>query len=246
MLRLGAANFHWRLKSWQAGAVAFSSSRTIRRRPSSSWISSRRAAMHVDLAADGDEGLRRRSRADYAVMTIDRMLPGIDGLAVIRRLREDGIAHAGPDRQRARRGRRSRARPARRRRRLSRQAVRVRRIAGARRGARAPQRHRGQGDRLARRRSRARPGVTHGQSRRPGRSSCCRANSRCSNIWSATRARSCRGRCCCSMSGICISIPRPTSSTSMSGASAARSTSEQAYPLIHTIRGVGFCVRAPR
>src|SRR5204863_802859 len=29
--------------------------------------------------------------ADYAVMTIDRMLPGIDGLTIIRRLRQDGI-----------------------------------------------------------------------------------------------------------------------------------------------------------
>ena len=46
----------------------------------------------VDLAADGDDGLRRARSADYAVMTIDRMLPGIDGIAVIRRMREAGIA----------------------------------------------------------------------------------------------------------------------------------------------------------
>lgn len=45
----------------------------------------------VDLAADGNEGLRRGRSADYAVMTIDRMLPDIDGLAVIRRFRKDGI-----------------------------------------------------------------------------------------------------------------------------------------------------------
>jgi len=45
----------------------------------------------VDLAADGNEGLRRGRCADYAVMTIDRMLPDIDGLAVIRRFREDGV-----------------------------------------------------------------------------------------------------------------------------------------------------------
>ena len=44
----------------------------------------------VDLAVDGDEGLSRARSADYAVMTIDRMLPGIDGIAVIRRLREEG------------------------------------------------------------------------------------------------------------------------------------------------------------
>jgi two-component system OmpR family response regulator len=45
----------------------------------------------VDLAGDGNDGLSRGSSADYAVMTIDRMLPDIDGLAVIRRLREGGI-----------------------------------------------------------------------------------------------------------------------------------------------------------
>src|SRR5438093_7938810 len=45
----------------------------------------------VDLASDGNDGLKRGSSADYAVLTIDRMLPDIDGLAVIRRLREGGI-----------------------------------------------------------------------------------------------------------------------------------------------------------
>jgi two-component system OmpR family response regulator len=46
---------------------------------------------HVDLAVDGREGLSRGRSAEYAVMTVDRMLPDIDGLAVIRRLREAGI-----------------------------------------------------------------------------------------------------------------------------------------------------------
>jgi two-component system, OmpR family, response regulator len=45
----------------------------------------------VDLAVDGDDGLSRGRSAEYAVMTIDRMLPGIDGIAIIRRLREEGI-----------------------------------------------------------------------------------------------------------------------------------------------------------
>ena len=45
----------------------------------------------VDLASDGNDGLSRGSSADYAVMTIDRMLPDTDGLAVIRRLRERGV-----------------------------------------------------------------------------------------------------------------------------------------------------------
>jgi two-component system, OmpR family, response regulator len=45
----------------------------------------------VDLADDGEDGLDRARSAGYAVMTIDRMLPDIDGIAVIRRLREEGI-----------------------------------------------------------------------------------------------------------------------------------------------------------
>src|ERR1700675_1495773 len=45
----------------------------------------------VDRASDGEEGLRRGRSAEYAVMTIDRLLPGIDGLTVIRRLREGGV-----------------------------------------------------------------------------------------------------------------------------------------------------------
>ncbi|HML08365.1 MAG TPA: response regulator transcription factor [Xanthobacteraceae bacterium] len=44
----------------------------------------------ADLAADGNDGLRLGQAADYAVIVIDRMLPGIDGIAVIRRLREAG------------------------------------------------------------------------------------------------------------------------------------------------------------
>jgi two-component system, OmpR family, response regulator len=46
----------------------------------------------VELAANGAEALRRGSSDDYAVITIDRMLPDMDGIAVIRRLREEGIA----------------------------------------------------------------------------------------------------------------------------------------------------------
>ena len=45
----------------------------------------------VDLAVDGDDALRRGRSNEYAVMTIDRILPGLDGLIVLRRLREDGI-----------------------------------------------------------------------------------------------------------------------------------------------------------
>ena len=46
----------------------------------------------ADLAVDGTEGLRLGESAQYAVITIDRMLPGLDGLAIIQRLREAGVA----------------------------------------------------------------------------------------------------------------------------------------------------------
>jgi two-component system, OmpR family, response regulator len=45
----------------------------------------------VDLALNGNDGLQLGLSSTYAVLTIDRMLPGIDGLAIIRRLRDAGI-----------------------------------------------------------------------------------------------------------------------------------------------------------
>lgn len=45
----------------------------------------------VDLAVDGEDGLRRALAADYVVMTVDRMVPGIDGIEIIRRLKEQGV-----------------------------------------------------------------------------------------------------------------------------------------------------------
>ena len=41
----------------------------------------------VDVAADGEAGLRLASTADFAVMTVDRLVPHIDGIDIIRRLR---------------------------------------------------------------------------------------------------------------------------------------------------------------
>ena len=46
----------------------------------------------ADLAMDGEEGLQRGRTSAYAVMTVDRMLPRLDGITLIRRLREEGIA----------------------------------------------------------------------------------------------------------------------------------------------------------
>jgi two-component system, OmpR family, response regulator len=45
----------------------------------------------ADLAGDGARALDLARAADYAVMTVDRLLPKLDGLEVIRRLRGDGI-----------------------------------------------------------------------------------------------------------------------------------------------------------
>ncbi|WGS22044.1 MULTISPECIES: response regulator transcription factor [unclassified Bradyrhizobium] len=45
----------------------------------------------VDLAANGGEALNQGAARDYAVITIDRMLPDIDGIAVMRQMRDDGI-----------------------------------------------------------------------------------------------------------------------------------------------------------
>src|SRR6201997_5270965 len=50
----------------------------------------RTSGYQVDLAADGEDGLRRALATDYVVMTVDRMLPRIDGIEVIRRLRQEG------------------------------------------------------------------------------------------------------------------------------------------------------------
>jgi two-component system, OmpR family, response regulator len=44
----------------------------------------------IDQALTGDDGLRLGRTNSYAVMLIDRMLPGLDGLSVIQRLRNEG------------------------------------------------------------------------------------------------------------------------------------------------------------
>jgi DNA-binding response OmpR family regulator len=50
----------------------------------------RRSGYAVDLAADGMEGLWLARSHDYDVVILDIMLPGLDGLSVLRRLRSDG------------------------------------------------------------------------------------------------------------------------------------------------------------
>ena len=46
----------------------------------------------VDLASDGREGLFLASEGTYDVLIVDRMLPAMDGLAVLKALRVAGIA----------------------------------------------------------------------------------------------------------------------------------------------------------
>ena len=46
----------------------------------------------VDLANSGSQALNHAGTCDYAVITIDRMLPDIDGIAVMRQLRDDGVS----------------------------------------------------------------------------------------------------------------------------------------------------------
>jgi two-component system OmpR family response regulator len=45
----------------------------------------------VDVSHDGEEGLHLASEIAYAAVILDRMLPGLDGLAVLARLRAAGI-----------------------------------------------------------------------------------------------------------------------------------------------------------
>ena len=45
----------------------------------------------VDRAADGPDGLLRAVGGAYAVLVVDRMLPGLDGLGLVRALRAAGV-----------------------------------------------------------------------------------------------------------------------------------------------------------
>jgi two-component system OmpR family response regulator len=45
----------------------------------------------VDRAADGNEGLTKALHGRYDAITLDRMLPGLDGLALVTELRRAGV-----------------------------------------------------------------------------------------------------------------------------------------------------------
>jgi len=50
----------------------------------------RRSGYAVDMAADGKDGLYLAEINDYDVIILDLMLPGIDGLTILKRLRSQG------------------------------------------------------------------------------------------------------------------------------------------------------------
>jgi len=51
----------------------------------------RESGHSIDHATDGETGLQHAQAHSYDVLIVDRMLPKLDGLAVIRKLREQGI-----------------------------------------------------------------------------------------------------------------------------------------------------------
>ncbi|MGA8260886.1 MAG: response regulator transcription factor [Arenicellales bacterium] len=50
----------------------------------------RRCGFTVDIAADGEQGLAFAQTNDYDVILLDLMLPGLDGLSLLRELRDGG------------------------------------------------------------------------------------------------------------------------------------------------------------
>lgn len=50
----------------------------------------RRSGYAVDVSGDGEEGLWRAENTDYDAIVLDIMLPKLDGLSVLQRLREQG------------------------------------------------------------------------------------------------------------------------------------------------------------
>jgi two-component system OmpR family response regulator len=175
----------------------------------------------VDVAVNGNDALSRGRSGSYVVLTIDRMLPDLDGIAVMQQLREDGMATPVlivsalgeiDDRVRGLRA--------------GGDDYLVKPFAFAELVARV--------DALARRSAIVvretvlRVGdlevdlVSRRSAGTGAKSRSFPANSSFSNIWSATKAGSCRVPCFCSMDGIFISIRHPTSLMSMSGECAAR------------------------
>src|SRR4029078_12231865 len=54
----------------------------------------RRSGHDADQASGGRDGLIHAAGGDYDVIVVDRMLPGIDGLAIVKMIRSAGIKSA--------------------------------------------------------------------------------------------------------------------------------------------------------
>ena len=125
----------------------------------------------VHTAVDGNDGLAAHRGAGPDAIVLDVLMPGTDGLAVCRILRDRGNRTPDPDAHRAPRGVRPRRRARRGRRRLPREAVRARRA--ARPSPRAPaarqrdRRRRDPARRHAHARSAAAPGVAQRRGAEP-------------------------------------------------------------------------------
>jgi DNA-binding response OmpR family regulator/signal transduction histidine kinase len=177
----------------------------------------------VDLAANGNDGLELGRSGAYAVLTIDRMLPGMDGIAIIRRLREAGIVTPAlivsalgevDDRVRGLRagGDDYLVKP------FAFSELLARIEALARRSAAVVK------ETVLRVGDLELDLVSRTANRGGKEIKLLPREFQVLEFLVRKKATSCRAPCCWKRSGICISIPIPTSSTSMSDACAARST----------------------
>ena len=136
----------------------------------------------VELCHDGREGLERARGGGHGALIVDRMLPGMDGLSLVRHLREEGsqtpvlflTTMSGLDDRVE--GLQAGAR------RLSGQAFCLSRTAGAGSAITRRSQRSEEPVRLARRRSGNGPDPPHGAARRARPSSCRRRNSGCWNF----------------------------------------------------------------
>ncbi len=69
------------------------------------------AGYAVDVAGDGNTAIELVHATEYDLIILDLMLPDIDGLSVLQKIRNRKVEPAGSDLKRARRRGRSRERP---------------------------------------------------------------------------------------------------------------------------------------
>ena len=200
----------------------------------------------VEQATNGQDGLFRATDGSFDLIILDRMLPVLDGLSVLKALRAaridtpvlilSALASVGDRIEGLECGSDDYlVKPFS----FAELLARVNALASPARIA-----GRSGGSPADRRRPRDRSVVANGEARRARSSTSSRANISCSNISPATRVASSPGPCCSSRSGIIISIRAPTSSTSTSAASAASSTKASKSRCCIRCRGAGYMLAA--